>query len=432
MKIVKCIAIAFVLVLTSFFEFPFYFTFLPQVNTKMMLAVGGLIFFFVNLARTGKSSIDVDLAAIVGLSILVSLASFVSITINNTPDDSYLTYFVSMCVWVGAGYFVVNAVRCVHGYVSLDLLCRYLIGVGVLQCLLSLLIDNITEVKLFVDSFLAGEGYMGKNESRLYGVGCALDVAGSRFSALLVMSAVLIVEAFRIGRDKLFTFYITLSFIVIAVVGNMIGRTTSVGLLLSIAVLLYYCLFSNALGRESRNSLAKWLVTSILVGTVIFTVLYLTMPSFQENFRFGFEGFFNLIEKGKWEVSSNEQLKAQYVFPDNLKSWIVGEGYMASTDNDPYYIGVRYPDFYRYTDVGYCRFIFYFGVLGLACFSAFMIKVGTTCVKHFVEYKVMFLLMLLVNFIVWFKVSTDIFVMFAVFLCFQQDEIQCNSSHPLP
>ncbi len=30
---------------------------------------------------------------------------------------------------------------------------------------------------------------MGKNEHRMYGIGCSLDVAGTRFSAILIMIA---------------------------------------------------------------------------------------------------------------------------------------------------------------------------------------------------------------------------------------------------
>ena len=41
----KYIAMLFVTVLTSMYFFPFEFFFLPGVNTKMMMAVLGLIIF---------------------------------------------------------------------------------------------------------------------------------------------------------------------------------------------------------------------------------------------------------------------------------------------------------------------------------------------------------------------------------------------------
>lgn len=74
------------------------------------------------------------------------------------------------------------------------------------------------------------------------------------------------------------------------------------------------------------------------------------------------------------------------------------------------------------TDVGYLRFIFYFGTLGLAAFTLFMGKVTQLCIRQFKEYKIVFLMLLAVNFIVWFKVATDIFLAFALFLMLPKED----------
>ena len=42
--------------------------------------------------------------------------------------------------------------------------------------------------------------------------------------------------------------------------------------------------------------------------------------------------------------------------------------------------------------------------------------------KKFAEQKFLFAMLLAINFIVWFKVSTDIFLIFALFLCIGEDE----------
>ena len=68
------------------------------------------------------------------------------------------------------------------------------------------------------------------------------------------------------------------------------------------------------------------------------------------------------------------------------------------------------------TDVGYLRFIYYFGLIGLFAFSAFMLKIGQILMNRFHEERIMFLIIILLNFIVWFKVSTDLFVVYALFL----------------
>ena len=76
------------------------------------------------------------------------------------------------------------------------------------------------------------------------------------------------------------------------------------------------------------------------------------------------------------------------------------------------------------TDVGYCRFIFYFGLIGLAMFSIFMIKCCQTAINLMPEHTLLFLFCLACGFVVWLKVATDVFFIFALFICVgnMQDE----------
>ena len=112
-----------------------------------------------------------------------------------------------------------------------------------------------------------------------------------------------------------------------------------------------------------------------------------------------------------------------YVYPETLKTWIIGDGYFSNPKSDPYYTGEIYPGFYKDTDVGYLRFIFYFGVTGLLLFSSFFLQVGRSCIQRIPQHKQLIYLLLVVNFVVWFKVSTDIFLVFAL-LFFLDEETE--------
>ena len=158
------------------------------------------------------------------------------------------------------------------------------------------------------------------------------------------------------------------------------------------------------------------LVFIVLFVSIVCTLLYNTSEYWKEQLRFGFEGFFSLVEKGRWEVQSNEMLKEGLIFPDNSHTWIIGDGYMADPDVDPNYIGPESWGFYMNTDAGYSRFLFYFGIIGLGAFIIFMAKVCLVCVSRFKNYRMMFFMILLLNYIIWIKVSTDIFLAFAPFL----------------
>ena len=76
------------------------------------------------------------------------------------------------------------------------------------------------------------------------------------------------------------------------------------------------------------------------------------------------------------------------------------------------------------TDVGYLRFIFYFGLIGLTFFLVFFGKVTQVCMRRFKRYGLLFLLILSVNLIGWVKVSTDVFLVFALFLCLSEEDNQ--------
>lgn len=414
----KYFLIPIVVILTSFFYFPFVFTFFPAANTKMMLAACGLVMLFFNLGKTRTGFIDKDFFLISLLALGVSAASFTTMVLNNTTDNSYLSYIVSMWVWVGAAYFLVNVIKAVHGKVTVELVCFYMIAVGALQCLLAFSMVLYAPLKDFVDSFLAGEGFMGKFEGRLYGIGCALDVAGGRMAVLLVMIAFLLPQMAGKGKPLRYIVPLVVAYCIIAVIGNMIGRTTTVGMLLSLAYLAFVLFSDKVIGEKDRKTITGWLAGFVAGSVIVLTVLYNVSDPWHKYLRFGFEGFFSLAEKGRWEVTSNTMLMQGLIFPDNLKTWIIGDGYMSGMANDLYYQGPLWYGFYMGTDAGYSRFLFYFGIVGLGIFMAFMAKVCSVCMKRFVKYKYMFLTILLLNCAIWVKVSTDIFLAFAPFLCF--------------
>ena len=415
----KYILMAFTLLVVSFYFFPFQFRFLPAVNTKMALAALGLVILGIQLARNRNALINKDFFILSIFAAFVSLAGLISVIYNETPDYAYATYIISMWVWISAAYVVVSLIRWVHGTVSVYLLCNYLIALSVAQCILALTMDFSAPVKEFIFSIQdASIGDFFTRKARLSGLGAGLDVAGSRFSAVLIMISILCVNNYQ--KIKPYLLLYILAFVVIGIIGNMIGRTTTVGMIIAIA----YLIVGSAVYMSGKDRNHIWLCISsmLIIAIPILIYGYYNIPELYDNLRFGFEGFFSLAEEGRWEVHSNEMLKQGYIFPDNLKTWLIGDGYFGTTNIDPYYTGVNWGGFYKGSDVGYSRFLFYFGLAGLTAFSVFMMKTCQVCMKRFGDYKLMFLILLAVNFIVWLKVSTDIFLVFAPFLCISQEE----------
>lgn len=413
MKLLSYIKYPILLIVTSFFFFPFEFTFLPGINTKMLLAAMGLMLFVARAAASRSASLDRDFFVLIVFASIVSLSGIISVVYNATTDLSYASYVVSFFVWMGGAYFVVSSIRFLHGKVTPLMVINYLAAICVVQCVIALLISRNPLVKDFVDSFLGGDGFMGKLENRMYGIGCALDVAGLKFSCVLVAISFVVMNG--LCQPKLQTTIYWIAYLVIAVVGNMIGRTTSVGVVVSLIYILVHCIFYGY--REFLKSHVLPLLLLMVALLPLLIYLYNNSPKTREDLRFGFEGFFSLAETGRWETNSNNRLSDMFVLPDNPKTWIIGDGYFDNPYSDPNFNGDNPTEFYKGTDVGYLRFIFYFGVIGLISFIVFFLVVFWECATRHRKYAILFLMILTINYIVWVKVSSDIFLIFSLFLC---------------
>ena len=416
---IRFFIIFFTAVVTSLYFFPFEFIALPGVNTKMAMAVVGILICMYQLTQKREFNISKDLLLLSLISFGISLIAYFSVVYNNTPDYSYVTYFISMFVWLSAAFVVCKLIKKVHEKITIELLCHYLIAVCVAQCILALVIDYVPTVKNVVDTYINQDQGLLNEIDRLYGIGAWLDVAGSRFAASLIMIAYLAYKyRFELTRSELWLYI--LAYILISVIGNMIARTTTVGNVISL-VYLIFMLKPWKMGIKMK-SIKLWVNTIVLVLLVlpIIGYFYTTNAQFKSLFQYGFEGFYNFIEDGSWETSSTNMLKTMYVFPETLKTWIIGDGYYVNPYRlDPNYVGekVYYLGYYMLTDVGYLRFIFYFGLIGMVGFIFLITSITKILIVRSPIHKFLFLMLLFANLVIWLKVSTDIFLIFALLFC---------------
>lgn len=409
-------------ILTSLYIFPIEFVFLPSINSKMMLAVLGVMTFFIRLATGQQDGLSKDMIKVGLFAIIVSLCGLISVAWNGTNDFTYASYFVSFLVWTFAAYFVICMIRTLLGGVNVRIVCNILIYIALAQCCIALVIDQVPILRDAVNSVIVGFGSMFsggeglEKAGRLYGIGAALDVAGTRFSAIIALSAILAYRS-HIEEKKCNEVLYILAFFFILTIGSIISRTTGLGALFAILFLLIESR-GNILGKKNLFiPIGLFLLLSILL-------LIQISPVFEGYMRFAFEGFFNLIESGEWKLSSTETLKTMYVFPECARTWLIGDGYFNEPSiADPNYVGEisNYGMFYMGTDVGYLRFLFYFGSIGLIAFIAYFLFSTSVLLKRFPEYKWVFYALLFMSLTIWFKVATDIYCLFALFLCIRRE-----------
>lgn len=401
--------------LTSFFVFPFEFTYLPGVNTKMIMAAIGIFLLLYQQAKYRMFVIDYGIIRIFIWALLVSFFGILSVIYNETRDYAYASYIVSMLVWLFGAYTVVYCIKLTYGKIDIPLISNFIIACAVFQCITAIMIEYIPAFSTWVDKTVLGVGFQKsfsdvKNE-RLYGIGAFLDVAGMRFSCILGIIAIIVANLKGNKSNWITALYIT-CFIIISCIGNMMSRTTIIGTCVALIYWLY-CLLNN---NKQSYKVIKYLAIVLAISLPLVIYFYHSNDTFYNKFRFGFEGFFNYFEAGEWRTQSNDKLQNMFVLPDNLKTWLIGDGYFEDVLKNPYYIGHNWLYFYMGTDVGYSRFLFYFGILGLGAFCGFFIQCATYLMKAFPAYKSLFLFILAINFIVWIKVSSDCFTLFALYL----------------
>lgn len=415
----RALGIIFSIILTSLYLFPFEMTYLPGMNTKMIMAGISLVLIPYVSAKKNQPIFPSWFLVLSCWAAVVSIIGLFAVVFNETNDLTYATYIISMWVWLGGAFTLNYTYTLVHKDVTVHIIIRYMVIVCVCQCFIALAVDNNSAIKDFVDSLVLGEGFMGTSKDRMYGIGASLDVAGIRFSAVLIMIASLLPKLFKDNSSSLLEQFLLLaSFMIISVIGNMMARTTTIGI--TTAVVTFYIVYKS-FHDKTVNYRSFYLIGFVIISSIcIVAYFYNLNHDFQDRVRFGFEGFFSLAETGEWQVHSNEILENMVVWPDSMKTWLIGDGYFNNPYSyDEYYVGPNFAGFYMATDIGYLRFIYYFGVFGTLAFIFFMWEAAKACINKFPAWKIMFAMLLLLNYVIWFKVSSDIFSIFAIFLTMQ-------------
>lgn len=394
-------------VLVSFFFFPVSFTFLPiGLNTKIMLGSCGAIAFLINCIKAKEILLSKQLVGSIAVAAVFSGLCLLSCEINDTSDYSYATYIVSFFTWLMGAYMICELLRIFHGRASLPIITKYLAVVCAVQCVLALLIDEIPAVQKVIDSiFYIDKGFFDEID-RLYGIGAALDPAGVRFSVVCILIFYFLINS---KNNKLEIYVMLISFFLIVLIGNMISRTTTIGVLLALGYFIfsYVIRYKETLNNYSKIFYPFFIILFIGIGVSIY--LYNNNEAFYGNMRFAFEGFFNWYEKGVWETGSTNKLNAvMWIWPTTEKAWIWGTGLFGN---------------YIYnTDIGYCRFILYCGLVGFSVFSMFFIY-NSWAIWNLKKIDIILALLLIaLTFIIWIKVATDIFFIYALLFCLDSVE----------
>jgi tonB box len=376
----------------------------------MIVAVMGLVWFaYDNLLRRSRRGVQLPQVMVVGLLFagLYSIINIFAIEFNATDDYSYANYVTTFLVWIFSVYPAIALIRLTHGEVTLPLITYYLVAVTLFQCITGLIMDNSPAFDEFNSKIVLWERDFFDRIGRIRCFSTALDFGGVRFSLVLILIMGMLGRDESVRKSKGAMFYLLLSFFVIAGIGNMVARTTTVGVVVGLVILVICMLGSGPRLGGSKYIIGLFFVTLALVS-VVGVYLYNTDEYYYNLIRFAFEGFFNLVENGEFTTDSTEVLESMWKWPSDTKSWIIGTGI--------------YGTWAYGTDIGYCRLILYSGLTGFVVFALSFVYYAYYFARKYPRHVWLFVGYLAMTFIVWMKVSTDILMIYAFFFWFTAEE----------
>lgn len=326
----------------------------------------------------------------IGLAYLpIILLALLSAYMNNNYNDQFVwNLFKTQFAYIFSSYLIIFIFFHAHPNGSVKLLMYYVVGVAVLQGIISIAMHLNPQVYDFFDSiqtldYMAAARRAETRGTRLLGYGTAFFGAGIVYSAALVLLAYMIVAE---KRSAFQTILFTLLYAFVFFVGILSARTTLIGM--GVSLLLMIAILVMKREKHTKQFFIFFLLTLVSI-TILQTIAYSYFPEFAN---WAFEAFINYSETGELRTDSSDSLSHMFVFPDDLQTWIFGKATM---------------EFWG-TDVGYSRLLFYFGLPGLIMYffySGVLVKYAFT--KN-VALNLTYIALLVLSIVLNYKGLTDL------------------------
>jgi len=415
----------FILILTFICIYNIHFNGLP-FSTNVLLGVPGFLIMFMNIIREyGVKKIfrfSHPIASILGASLLIVVVSVFSLVINGTSDTYFIKQIIINLLSMCSVYLLSESIKQVYGYVSFLLISKYAITAAVLQVILSSLMFFNSGFFTFATSLLkyselAQSKVEQLSDQRLIGFGTMFFTSGIIHGFVLIL-IVVILQTYKFTRKQFLLYMI--GFTIIFVGGMMLARTTLVGLCFSLLLVGY----KNRLLNLKISRTFRKVVSSMFCIFLFLMIIFMSFPPELKDQMdvltgFAFEMFENYFTDGNIETRSTNKMMEMYIFPNNLKTWLIGDGLWDSTTGLGYYMN---------TDIGYCRMLFYFGVIGLFSFFLYQyVAVRSVWMKNKEIDRMFFLVFFVYSLVLNLKGITDLFVLIALFyFCSKKRVVKCN------
>jgi len=393
------------LILLFFYLFPISFNFIPLgLTTRIFISIFGILILGFRLIIYQKLNSNRKLLSLVFLMAIFGIVSILSLLLNNTTDLQFVLYPISLLLILSAAYFIIY----IYNFNFKRLFVSIILAI-ILQNILSLCMFILPN---FAQSLNAIQKLSELDELKVGELsGIRLLGFGSSYfgSGIINCFGLILIAYLYSNSDKLtHRVWYVLLFLITGFIGILKARTTFIGILLSLLLITIL---------DWRKTL-KFLTVNILLvftlGSVLLTLVLNFYPDSDILLQFGFEMFDNFFRYGSLESDSTNELTEMYQFPTELKTWIIGDGHWNSIIPGDF-------TYYKNTDVGYLRMIYYFGLIGTLFYFWFHFNVFNKMSFGFLkgDYRKLIFILSLLLVILNFKGFADIFYL-VVFFIFQK------------
>jgi len=338
------------------FIYEIHFAYFP-LNFPVVFGLLSLFCYAFNKGLRNKCrSYGWNITSLISIFIPVLQIAFISIVINQSWDFYFIRWYIFFVLKIFACMSIMYLAKKYYSDLHYVTLVKIFFCCAVIQISLSLLMWVVPGIKEILYSTLTVSDIGDEALERTFGL--RMNGYGTNFFGSGVVHGFILFVIPLLAQQRLKIVHSTIGMLLYAlifVISMMIARTTIIGFAMGLFLLIF-------IKKPKLNTLnlITYLCVSALVGIVILDSL---SPQFLENFEyvitFGFEMFINYFNGDGLTTSSiSNSMVNMYVFPDNISTWLFGDG-LWETSRGYYYKG---------TDIGLCRMLFYFGIIGLIIF----------------------------------------------------------------
>ncbi len=386
-----------------FFDMPLFF--LPIfIRVRFFLGLIGILYFL----YVFKGKINKKVVYNIFLLLVLIFPFIVTTILNGHMDKWGLRPILNVFVYF-AGFLLIYFLQ-KENISTISKIIKFLVNVVVINIIIAVIMfvnPNIKELffKIQGVNTVFTEGILYVTQFRLFGLGNFFTYQGGVYCSWTLLLIVFLIRNSISKREKVYLF---ISYIFVLSGGMVFARTTMVGFVFSI---IYY-IFPSYLSVKNIKLFVSKSVVFLFFLLILFVVLINdSFRSFmneiaQNNkmFSHSFELILNYLNGNGLTSKSTEHLATMYVFPDNLKTWLFGDGFFTDVSGKGYYMS---------TDIGYLRIIFFIGLFGLILM--YIQKVGLIisslilCVlDEKKEFRLLVIMMFLYTIVINFKGFTDL------------------------